>query len=167
MQFPSRDLDKVHCFKELRRGRGERSWHCSDQGQPIWLISAESNKQSFLCSLTWHELGKGYKIFLDSFSSLLFNFNSQAKHLFSIPYHWSSSYAFLRLPEHWWKKPPNPELKADLASEADSHQSAHLHCCSKDGDAWLPLCANANLFLPWKRCYSPQGTVAQQHLFSE
>lgn len=63
-------------FKELRRGRGERSLHCSDQGQPIWLISAED----FLCNLTRYELGKGYKIFLDSFSSLLFNFNSQAKH---------------------------------------------------------------------------------------
>lgn len=46
------------------------------------------------------------------------------------------------------KKKSNPELKADLASEADSHQSAHLHCYSKDGDAWFPLCANANLFLP-------------------
>lgn len=47
MQFPGRDLDKVHCFKELRRGRRERSLHCSDQGQPIWLISAESNKAEF------------------------------------------------------------------------------------------------------------------------
>lgn len=47
MQFPGRDLDKVHCVRELRRGRGERSLHCSDQGQPIWLISAESNKAEF------------------------------------------------------------------------------------------------------------------------
>lgn len=47
MQFPGRDLDKVHCFKELTREGGERSLHCSDQGQPIWLISAESNKAEF------------------------------------------------------------------------------------------------------------------------
>lgn len=34
-------------FKEVRRGRGERSLHCSDQGQPILLISAESNEAEF------------------------------------------------------------------------------------------------------------------------
>lgn len=53
MQFLGRDLDKVHCFKELSRGRGERSPCGSDRGQPIWLISAQTNKQSLLCNLTW------------------------------------------------------------------------------------------------------------------
>lgn len=53
MQFLGSDLDKVQCFMQLSKGRRERSQCCSDQGQPIWLISAQTNKQSLLCNLTW------------------------------------------------------------------------------------------------------------------